>query len=505
MKGAVAIALALVIFASAFFIVKPTFAAAPLPTITIEADGSISPSTATIHRSGDSYTLTGDIYGALNILRSNIVLDGAGYTLRGSFNGNSTDIWVVGTGPDPTMAYYTIGVDLGGKNVEGVTVKGLNVENFSIGMYIWTKNNTIEDNSFEHCIVGLLMSGSNSTITSNYLSSNIEGLFFGFNSPSGQFPPDMVVYENAFIRNNIQISGCQCKAYNLSEAPHEWDQGKVGNYWSDYNGTDADLDGIGDTPYVIDVLDYDRYPLMQNPVTPPYHDSKSFVPTEVMVIMAFSGALATIASILVLRIRQRKRGWKFNSYKSTGSHQPSYQLVIVDSKTRICERGESMNKKFIGITVVVIVLCAIVAAFSLTSLFSNESNPAKPIDFTIQGTNSCLRFLECNVSLGYVPFTVGANQNWQLTINCTQMPGGSQGWTELYIYKGYWDNGTNYKCQAGDLYGILSNIKDDNKMIQGDSAFTQTFTAGANPQSYTAFFVFPNGGQGTFHVTYKQV
>jgi hypothetical protein len=113
--------------------------------------------------------------------------------------------------------------------------------------------------------------------------------------------------------------------------------------------------------------------------------------------------------------------------------------------------------------------------------------------------------LESNVSLGYVPFTVGANQNGQLTINCTQMPGGSSGWTELYIYKGYWDNGTNYKCSAGDTYGILSDIQDANKIIQGNNAFTETFNGTATAQSYTIFFVFPNGGQGTFHVTYEQL
>ena len=292
-----------------FALVKAAASQATLPTIIIQADGSVSPATAAIHRSGDTYTFTRDIYGAINVLRSNIVLDGAGYTLRGSFNGNSTDIWVVGTGPDPTMAYYTIGVNLGGSKVGGVTVENLNVENFSIGMYIWTKNNTIVGNAFSGCIVGLLMSGSNSTITRNYVSENIEGLFFGFNSPSGQFPPDMVVYENAFLKNNIQISGCQCKSYNLSETPHEWDKGKVGNYWSDYNGT-------GDTPYVIDVLDRDSFPLTQIPVEPPVPALRASVPVET-VLLGVSVPVLVAAAVFAFVMRRRRNGEKYKNLKDS--------------------------------------------------------------------------------------------------------------------------------------------------------------------------------------------
>lgn len=283
---------------------KPISAQSSLGTIIIQPDGSISPSSVSIQRSGDTYTFKDNIYATMKIFKSNITLDGDGHTLYGSFNGNSTDVWVVGTGPDPNASdYYTIGVDLGNSSVEGITIKNLTVENFSIGMYIWTQNNTITGDSISKNIVGLLLSGSNATVTKNYMSDNIEGLFFGFNAP-GTFPPNMIVYQNAFVNNSVQLSGCQCRAYNLSETPHDWDNGKIGNYWSSYNGTDSNHDGIGDTPYIIDVLDHDRFPLMQNPVNSPVPAGK--LPIEA-VVLGFSAPVVLIISALVVRQRRKQK------------------------------------------------------------------------------------------------------------------------------------------------------------------------------------------------------
>jgi hypothetical protein len=243
-------------------------------TILIRPDGSISPDDVPITRNGNIYTFTDNIRATMKIQKSNIVLDGAGYTLSGLYNGTKENVWIVGEGPNQMpqseVATYTIGVDLGGKEVEGITIRNLNVLNFSIGMYVWTQNNTVTGNWVEDNIVGILLSGLNSTVTYNYIENNMRGLFFGFNNPDGDIiPSDIVINHNSFLSNDIQLNGCLCKDYNTSEPPHSWDDGKEGNFWSDYTGTDADGDGRGDTPYVVDILNQDTHPLMESPVQPP--------------------------------------------------------------------------------------------------------------------------------------------------------------------------------------------------------------------------------------------
>lgn len=127
-----------------------------------------------------------------------------------------------------------------------------------------SKNNLICNNKIFEIIgthgdetgAGIMFESHDTTaneIVNNTISNNdvgVAALFGGAN----------VLYHNNFIDNTAQVAFSA-----LSK--NTWDNGVEGNYWSDYAGEDLNDDGIGDTPYVIDSDDQDRYPLM-NPFIP---------------------------------------------------------------------------------------------------------------------------------------------------------------------------------------------------------------------------------------------
>ena len=117
-----------------------------------------------------------------------------------------------------------------------------------------------------------------------------------------------------------------------------------------------------------------------------------------------------------------------------------------------------MNKK-IGLIVSIILICALSAAILATALITPSHQPTKELDFIVSKSSDCLRFLNSSVPTIYVSFIITANENWQLTINCTKMPGGANGYTDVYLYKGYWNKGSNNTCTPSDLYPILSEIQ----------------------------------------------
>jgi len=110
--------------------------------------------------------------------------------------------------------------------------------------------NLIEENNLTNTNYGIGMSfSSNNRISGNRLSGCTHYGVWLYSSLNNLF------YHNNFINNTPQVQfSSSCKEF--------WDNGGEGNYWSNYNGTDANQDGIGDTPYVIDANNADRYPLM---------------------------------------------------------------------------------------------------------------------------------------------------------------------------------------------------------------------------------------------------
>ena len=91
--------------------------------------------------------------------------------------------------------------------------------------------------------------------------NNISGNIIAYNQNYGIkiccYCNNNIIYHNNFIANFQNAE---------DQFSNKWHNGypSGGNFWSDYNGTDEDLDGIGDTPYYIPGGDNkDKYPLMQ--------------------------------------------------------------------------------------------------------------------------------------------------------------------------------------------------------------------------------------------------
>ncbi len=169
-------------------------------------------------------------------------------------------------------------------NVTGLTIENFNVSNGSVGIILGysshiiitdtsftdntgvgiylrdTTNIKVTRNTLSNNDAGIHLEGSNdTTVTSNTITGNIRGIHLdassenmitGNNVTNNSYglsiqgrSTDNLVYRNNFRGNGenaMDLYGGN--AFNTST---------IGNYWDDYTGSDADGDGIGDTPYVI--------------------------------------------------------------------------------------------------------------------------------------------------------------------------------------------------------------------------------------------------------------
>jgi parallel beta-helix repeat protein len=141
-------------------------------------------------------------------------------------------------------------------SLNSVTTSHTNITQ-GVGIWLYASNNSVvSDNTvFSDNTVynvgwrGIVLCGhsSDDTITLNTVRDCGNGI-----ATSGG---DNFIYHNNFVDNQKQTE-------ILDSFHNSWNGTNEGNYWSDYNGTDGNQDGIGDIPYVIDANNTDYHPLM---------------------------------------------------------------------------------------------------------------------------------------------------------------------------------------------------------------------------------------------------
>jgi parallel beta-helix repeat protein len=178
------------------------------------------------------------------------------------------------------------------------------------GLVFWTDannvrvyENNITDNQFG---VRFSRSCNDSEVYSNNIMRN--GLGINVLTRAGGLGNK--VYYNNIVDNNQSALVQQ----NVT-AVVSWDNGKMGNYWSDYhskfpNASEVGGSGIGVTPYMIDENNKDHYPLML-PVdisaeSAPQLPEREPFPT-VLVAIASIGLVAGIGAGLLFYFKKRKR------------------------------------------------------------------------------------------------------------------------------------------------------------------------------------------------------
>jgi nitrous oxidase accessory protein len=204
--------------------------------------------------------------GSFNFIEGNSIVGSTSsesLDLDGSFNviyGNTlTDCGSIAVGAPPVSV-----------ECEGNIIAKNNLTN-SGGIYIRGSSNVICANRIANGGAALEVTmGDNNTFYANHIVNNTFGARVGFDQTdisrqSGPRVAQNTLYHNNFISNTQQAIDWNWLGTN------SWDNGREGNYWSDYNSADWNFDGIGDVSYTLsEAISFyapstqgaDRYPLM---------------------------------------------------------------------------------------------------------------------------------------------------------------------------------------------------------------------------------------------------
>jgi len=127
-------------------------------------------------------------------------------------------------------------------------ISGNNISNNGEGIRLdFSNKSVISGNTISNNDYGIRLSlSSNNLVSGNTATNNYYGVYLQSSSNT-----------NTICHNNFNNTD---QAW--SDSVSAWDHDDEGNYWSDYTGQDKNKDGIGDTPYVINMENQDNHPLM---------------------------------------------------------------------------------------------------------------------------------------------------------------------------------------------------------------------------------------------------
>jgi parallel beta-helix repeat protein len=200
------------------------------------------------------------------ITQNTITNNGAGIELRGSSRNNSISGNYIANNEG-----NGVNLDSSENNLLGNTIT--NNGNYGVLLY-FSSYNTIYGNNLTANELGIYFYGSSyNNVSSNSVINNSGVGFWFFGSSHNKIIRnnitdnqrsmyfEMQAFDNTIYHNNVVNNALQ--VFADTDSVNVWDNGVEGNYWSRYNGTDGDGNGIGDTPYILDENNQDNYPLME--------------------------------------------------------------------------------------------------------------------------------------------------------------------------------------------------------------------------------------------------
>jgi len=192
-------------------------------------------------------------------------------------------------------------------SVENTIKQNLIVGNENgVGLEAGSSENSVFENRIEANGFGVFIDeASGNSITGNIIRDSEAGVYTQYSNLNN-------LHHNNFVNNskNWDDTGLAPFWFGPPVSVNAWDDGEEGNYWSDYNGADADGNGVSDVSYVLGTNNTDRYPLMNPVVIPEFPDGSGETepfPATLFLVGSVGTAITFIGVLVYLKKRNRNK------------------------------------------------------------------------------------------------------------------------------------------------------------------------------------------------------